>query len=102
MTVLDNFSTGRRQNLEDVLDRITLVEGSLADPEAVRRALDGVDGVLHQGALPSVPKSLDLPLETNQANIVGTLTLLEMCRQLGVERVVYAASSSAYGECASD
>ena len=58
----------------------------------------GVDGVLHQGALPSVPKSIDRPLETNQANVVGTLTLLEGCGELGVERVVYAASSSAYGD----
>jgi nucleoside-diphosphate-sugar epimerase len=98
VVVLDNFSTGRRENLEGVLHRITLVEGSIADPNAARTALAGVDGVLHQGALPSVPKSLEHPLETNMANIVGTLTMLEMCRQMGVERFVYAASSSAYGD----
>ena len=98
VVVLDNFSTGRRENIAGVLDSIRLVEGSLADPVAVREALAGVSGVLHQGALPSVPKSLDLPLETNEANVVGTLTLLEMCRQMGVERLVYAASSSAYGD----
>ena len=98
VVVLDNFSTGRRENLADVVDRIKLIEGSLADREAVEAAVDGVDGVLHQGALPSVPKSLSLPIETNEANVVGTLTLLEVCRQKGVERVVYAASSSAYGD----
>ena len=98
VVVIDNFSTGRRENLADVHQRIKMIEGSLADPEAVSRALDGVDGVLHQGALPSVPKSLALPLETNEANVVGTLTLLEMCRRHDVTRVVYAASSSAYGD----
>ncbi|MEE2757533.1 MAG: SDR family oxidoreductase [Myxococcota bacterium] len=98
VVVIDNFSTGRIENLADVRNRIKLIEGSLADPKAVSEALEGVDGVLHQGALPSVPKSLALPLETNEANIVGTLTLLEMCRKKDVQRVVYAASSSAYGD----
>ena len=98
VVVLDNFSTGRRENLEELLNDIRLVEGCLTTPADVERALAGVDGVLHQGALPSVPKSLTYPLETNMANIVGTLTLLEGCRQAGVKRVVYAASSSAYGD----
>ena len=98
VVVLDNFSTGRRENLAEVLHRIKLVEGSIADPAAAREALVDVDGVLHQGALPSVPKSLAMPLETNLANIVGTLTMLETCRQMGVGRFVYAASSSAYGD----
>ena len=98
VVVLDNFSTGRRQNIADVLDQIRLVEGSITSPEDVASALEGVDGVLHQGALPSVPKSLALPLETNMANVVGTLTMLEGCRQAGVNRLVYAASSSAYGD----
>jgi len=98
VVVLDNFSTGRRENIASVLNDITLIEGSLANPEDVHRALDGVDGVLHQGALPSVPKSLERPLDTNMANIVGSLTLLEGCRQKGVQRLVYAASSSAYGD----
>lgn len=96
--VLDNFETGSRANLVEVEDRIDLVEGSLTDPDAVARALEGVDGVLHQGALPSVPKSLERPLETHMANAFGTLNLLEGCRRLGVERLVYAASSSAYGD----
>ena len=98
VVVLDNFATGRRENLADVLGQIRLVEGSLTSTADVAEALRGVDGVLHQGALPSVPKSLALPLETNMANVVGTLTLLEGCRQAGVKRVVYAASSSAYGD----
>ncbi len=98
VNVLDNFATGSRANLAEVADRIRLVEGSLADPEAVRAALDGVEGVLHQGALPSVPVSLERPLDTHMANAFGTLNLLEQCRSLGVRRLVYAASSSAYGD----
>ena len=98
VVVLDNFSTGRRENLDSVLNEITLVDGSLANLDDVLKALDGVDGVLHQGALPSVPKSLEHPIETNLANVVGSLTLLDGCRQMGVKQVVYAASSSAYGD----
>ena len=73
MTLLDNFSTGLRENLEAVKDQIQLVEGSIVEPDDVRRAMEGVDGVLHQAALPSVPKSLATPLETHMANVVGTL-----------------------------
>lgn len=98
VTVLDDFSTGLRENLAPVLDRITLVEGTLVSPADVARALEGADGVLHEGALPSVPKSLALPYETHMANVVGTLNLLDGARKLGVKRVVYAASSSAYGD----
>ena len=98
VVVIDNFSTGRRENLADVEDRIRLIEGSITDYDTVCQALEGVDGVSHQAALPSVPKSLDIPLVTNEANITGTLTLFEACRRMGVRRVVYAASSSAYGD----
>lgn len=98
VVVLDDFSTGKRENLAGVEDRIRLVEGSLVEAEDVRRSLEGVDSVLHQGALPSVPKSLARPVETHLANVVGTLNLLEACRRQGVRRVVYAASSSAYGD----
>ena len=98
VAVLDNFETGKRENLDGVSERIRLTEGSLADPAAVRAALAGVDAVLHQGALPSVPKSLERPLDTHMANAFGTLNLLEQCRHLGVDRLVYAASSSAYGD----
>ncbi len=96
--VLDDFSTGRRQNLADIADRITTVEGSLLDAKAVDRALDGVDGVFHQAALPSVPVSIEQPLRTHHANLTGTLELLEGCRRAGVKRLIYAASSSAYGD----
>ncbi|MBN1477224.1 SDR family oxidoreductase [Candidatus Sumerlaeota bacterium] len=95
--VLDNFSTGKRENIAPWLDRIDLVEGDLTDPDDVRRAVDGVDIVLHQGALPSVPVSVERPVDTNAANITGTLLLLEASRRAKVRRVVYAGSSSAYG-----
>ena len=90
VTVIDNFSTGRRQNLDGILDRIELVEGTIADLPLMKALLSGVDAVFHQAALPSVPKSLERPLDTNHENITGTLTLFEACRQVGVTRVVYA------------
>ncbi len=96
--VLDDFSTGKRENIAPFLDRIELVEGDLADLETVRRAMRGVEYVLHQGALPSVPKSVQDPLATNRANVTGTLNVLVAARDEGVRRVVYAASSSAYGD----
>lgn len=96
--VLDDFSTGRRENIEPWRDRLELIEGTLARLEDCRRAAEGVDYVLHQGALPSVPKSVAMPLETNQANVVGTLNMLVAARDAKVKRFVYAASSSAYGD----
>lgn len=95
---LDDFSTGKRDNLAPFLDRIELVEGSVVNPEDCRRAMVGIDYVLHQAAIPSVPKSIELPVETNQANIDGTLNLLVAARDAGVKRFVFAASSSAYGD----
>ena len=96
--VLDNFATGRRENLAPWLDQIELVEGSLADIEACRKAVEGADYVLHQGALPSVPKSIAMPRASNEANVTGTLNILVAARDAEVKRVVYAASSSAYGD----
>jgi len=96
--VLDDFSTGRRENLRDVVDRIELVEGSLTDPGAVRRAVEGVTFILHQGARPSVPQSIQDPLRTHEANATGTLNLLVAAHRAGVSRVVYASSSSVYGD----
>ena len=96
--VLDNLATGDRGNLADLLDSITLIEGSVADEELIRRAVEGVDYVLHQGALASVPRSIDDPMGTHEANATGTLRLLVAARDEGVERVVFAASSSAYGD----
>lgn len=96
--VLDNFATGKRQNLADVRDRIELVEADIAESEAVLRACQEVDIVLHQAALPSVARSVLDPASTHRANATGTLNLLEAARKCGVKRVVFAASSSAYGE----
>jgi UDP-glucose 4-epimerase len=96
--VLDDFSTGREQNLRDVADRIELVRGDLRDSETVRAAVDGVEVVFHQAAVPSVPRSVAEPVRTNSVNVDGTLLVLECARRAGVRRVVYAASSSAYGD----
>jgi len=95
---IDNFATGHRSNLEDT-GGLDLIEGDVNDPASIRRAMDGVDYVLHQAAIPSVPRSLDNPLASHHANVNGTVSVLEAARQAGtVERVVYAASSSAYGD----
>ncbi len=96
--VLDDFSTGKRENLAAWADKIEVIEGSVARFADVQRAVAGVDYVLHQGALPSVPKSIELPRESNEANVTGTLNVLTAARDAKVKRVVYAASSSAYGD----
>ena len=95
--VFDNLSTGRRENL-DGLDGVELFEGDLRDLDAVRRSVSGVEGVFHQAALRSVPRSVDDPMSTNDVNVGGTLNLLMACREAKVRRVVYASSSSAYGD----
>ena len=96
--VLDNFSTGRRENLAGLAGAIELIEGDATDPETARRAAEGVDFVLHQAALPSVPRSVADPLASHAANATATLTLLAAAREAGVKRFVYAGSSSAYGD----
>ena len=93
----DNFSTGRRENLAAILPKMELLAGDLRDFTAVERACKGVDYVLHQGALPSVPRSVKDPRTSHESNINGTFNLLEAARAAGVKRVLYAASSSAYG-----
>lgn len=95
--VLDNFSTGKRENLVPFLDRIALIEGDIRSYHIVREAVQGVDYVLHQGALPSVPRSVNDPITTNEVNVGGTLNILDAARDSGVKRVVYASSSSVYG-----
>lgn len=95
---LDNFSTGRRENLAAILDRIDMHEADLNDAAAVERACRGVDFVLHQAAIPSVPRSVADPLGCNRSNVDGTLALLVAARDAKVKRLVYAASSSAYGD----
>lgn len=96
--VLDNFSTGLRSNVELFTDRIELIEADLTDQGAVDKAVDGVDCVFHQAALASVPRSVENPLATHAACTTGTLMLLDAARRGRVGRVVYAASSSAYGD----
>lgn len=96
--ILDNFSTGRKVNIETILDRIEMVDGDIRDFWTVAEAVDGVDYVLHQAALPSVIRSVRNPLTSNAVNIDGTINILEASRQAGVRRVVYASSSSVYGE----
>jgi nucleoside-diphosphate-sugar epimerase len=97
VVVLDDFSTGRRENLAPFTDRIAVVEASITDPGACDRALEGADYVFHQAALGSVPRSVADPVRTHEVNLTGTLNVLNAARHAGVKRVVYAASSSAYG-----
>ncbi len=96
--VLDDFSTGKKENLAGLEEKVEIVEGSFIDRDLVSRALKDVRYVLHQGAIPSVPRSVANPVRSNEANVTGTLNLLEGAREAGVERFVYAASSSAYGD----
>jgi nucleoside-diphosphate-sugar epimerase len=96
--IVDNLSTGKKERLRDVERCIEFIEDDLADRRVCDRAVQGVEYVLHQAAVPSVHRSIQDPVETNRANIIGTLNLLESCREHGVRRLVYAASSSAYGD----
>jgi len=96
--VLDDFSTGRRENLAPVEGQIELLEGSITDPGLCARALEGVDYVFHQAALPSVQRSVSEPVATHEADATGTLNLLVAAKEAGVRRFVYAGSSSAYGD----
>lgn len=98
--VLDDFSSGNRDNLHDTSASIDLIEGSAADPAVAARACADMDVVLHEAAIPSVPRSIDNPGASHVANTNGTFQLLLAARDAGVRRFVYAASSSAYGETA--
>ena len=96
--VLDNFSSGRQERLEPFAGGIEIVEGDLRNRRTVREAVDGVDFVLHQAAVPSVPQSVEDPVTTNDVNVGGTLNLLEAARDAGVKRLVNASSCSVYGD----
>lgn len=98
--VVDNLSTGSLVNLAPLKDRIEFIQGDLCRPEVAEQATRGIETVFHQAALASVPRSVDAPLETHEACATATLNLLDACRRGGVRRLVYAASSSAYGNCA--
>ncbi|MBI3968809.1 MAG: SDR family NAD(P)-dependent oxidoreductase, partial [Chloroflexi bacterium] len=96
--VLDNLSTGGQRNLEGIERDVELVEGDIRDADTVRRAAAGVWGILHQAALPSVARSVADPVTSHQVNTTGTLNVLLAARDAGVQRLVYASSSSVYGD----
>src|ERR1700690_3367886 len=95
---VDNFSTGNRDNIADIRDRIDFREADILDLDAMHKACAGADFLLHQAAIPSVPKSVLDPLGSNRANIDGTVNVLVAARDAKVKRVIDAASSSAYGD----
>jgi nucleoside-diphosphate-sugar epimerase len=96
--ILDDFSTGREENIQHLADSVEVIRGDIRDRDAVETAVEGVDYVLHQAALASVQRSIDEPAESSEVNIQGTLNLLESARRSSVRRFVYASSSSVYGD----
>ncbi len=96
--VLDNFLTGKKENIAHLLDKIELIEGDIRDYELCRRAVQGMDFILHQAALTSVPRSVEDPLLANEINIRGTLNLLLASKEEKVKRFIFASSSSVYGD----
>ena len=96
--VIDNFITGKKENISTFLRKIELVEGDIRDSSVCREAVDGIDFVLHQAALPSVPRSIKDPILTNEINVTGTLNLLMASKDAKVKRLVFASSSSVYGD----
>jgi UDP-glucose 4-epimerase len=100
VTVIDNLSTGSRDNLTEVMDRISFIEGDIRNPGDCDRACQQVDIVFHVAALPSVPRSIKDPVACNDHNVNGTIQVLEAARRAGARRVVYSSSSSVYGDTA--
>ncbi len=98
VVILDNFSTGKRENLTEIADDVELIEGDLRDAGIVAQAVAGCRAIFHQGALGSVPRSVEDPLTSHDVNVNGTINVLEVARAAGVKRVTFAASSSAYGD----
>jgi nucleoside-diphosphate-sugar epimerase len=98
VTIIDNLSTGSRENLAEIGGDFEFIEADLNDDAALTKAVEGVDVVFHQAALPSVPRSVENPVETHQACVNATFNLLVKARDAGVRRLIYAASSSAYGD----
>jgi len=101
--VIDNFSTGKRENLPVPLGKefnsdIEFFEGDIRSYHIVRQAVNGIEVILHQAALPSVPRSINDPITTNEVNVMGTLNILDAAKDAGVKRIVYASSSSVYGD----
>ena len=100
--IVDNFSSGKEENIAHLSGDLEVFRASITDREALDRAFAGADYVFHQAALPSVPRSIADPISTNEANVTGTLMVLLAARDAGVKRVIYAASSSAYGDIEGD
>jgi nucleoside-diphosphate-sugar epimerase len=96
--VLDNFSTGKRENVEPFEDHAEIIEADISEAKNLAQFFKGADYVIHQAAIPSVPKSIIDPVKSHNANVTGTLRVLVACREAGVRRVVYASSSSLYGD----
>ncbi len=96
--VVDNLLTGKLSNLHDIIKKVEFVEVDMGDADAAKSFMHGIDVVLHEGALPSVPKSVDNPAATHRHCVDATFTMLMAARDAGVKRFVYAASSSAYGD----
>jgi len=96
--VLDNFSSGHKENLSNVWNRIEFIEGDIRDPNTCLKAAEGCDGIFHEAALVSVPDSINRPRDNHDINITGTLNILEAARQQGVKRVVFASSAAIYGD----
>jgi len=96
--IIDNFSTGRQENIQEFVPKIELVQGDIRDLDTVREAVEGVDFVLHEAALASVTRSIEHPLATTETNINGTLNVLIAARDAKVKRLIYASSSSVYGD----
>jgi nucleoside-diphosphate-sugar epimerase len=96
--VLDNFATGKRENLKEFNSDIELIEGDIRSYHVVRQAVKEIEIILHQAALPSVPRSINDPITTNEVNVIGTLNILDAAKEDSVSRIVYASSSSVYGD----
>lgn len=100
ITIIDNFATGRAANVADLRKHknVTFIEGSITDLDLMQEITRGMDGIFHQAAIPSVPRSVKDPLTTNEANVTGTLVVLQAAKENGVRKVVTASSSSVYGD----
>jgi nucleoside-diphosphate-sugar epimerase len=96
--IIDNFFSGKRENLAELTNEVELIEGDIRDESALARACSRVEVIFHEAAIPSVPRSLADPAASHEVNATGTLQVLQAARKAGVRRVVYAASSSAYGD----
>jgi UDP-glucose 4-epimerase len=95
--ILDNFATGKRQNVTGFGDRVEIIEGDIRSYHIVREAVDGIDVIFHEAALPSVPRSIKDPITTHEVGVNGTLNVLQSARDCNVKRVIFASSSSIYG-----